>query len=58
MGVLPMEFVDEAACLFNRAVQCPSHDKCDKCGWNPEVAAKRAAAIRADLAADFEMEEE
>lgn len=54
MGVLPSEIIDEAACLFNRAVQCPSHDKCAKCGWNPKVEAERAKAIRAELALEEE----
>lgn len=29
-------------CKFNGGVDCPIKDrKCDKCGWNPEIAEKR-----------------
>ena len=29
-------------CVFNKPIDCNDH-KCDNCGWNPEVAAKRIA---------------
>ena len=39
----------EEACLYNNDVHCRWRMFCPACGWNPEVAARRAAAIRAKL---------
>lgn len=35
---------DEQCCKYNDGVAC-SDAKCDKCGWNPEVAKKRQEAF-------------
>ena len=32
-------------CKFNVNISCYPHDKCGRCGWNPEVAARRKARI-------------
>lgn len=37
------------ACPHNKDVRCPWRLYCPTCGWNPEVAANRAAAVRAKL---------
>ena len=28
-------------CRFNDGVSCGEQDRCDKCGWNPEVHKER-----------------
>lgn len=39
--------VKETCCNFNCAINCPKNDrKCDKCGWNPIVSAKRKENIQ------------
>ena len=32
--------MDNFYCKFNKMIDCMEH-KCDKCGWNPEVARER-----------------
>ena len=32
-------------CIYNHGVRCGSADHCEKCGWNPAVAEKRAETI-------------
>ena len=35
-------------CPYNQALDCDTKDRhCDKCGWNPEVDAKRRPFTRA-----------
>ena len=36
----------EDSCRFWDYVMCPERDKCEKCGWNPEVQKKRAEKLR------------
>lgn len=36
-------------CPINDAVICSNHRKCNSCGWNPEVAEKRRAAVIEEL---------
>lgn len=38
---------NESPCKFNFFVDCGEQDKCDKCGWNPEVYKKRIEKIKA-----------
>ena len=34
-------------CPYNVYINCPEQGrKCDKCGWNPEVEAKRKKAVK------------
>lgn len=28
-------------CYFNKMIDCEKKDKCNHCGWNPDVAAER-----------------
>lgn len=38
------EFTD---CQYRKNINCPEEGRrCDKCGWNPVVTAKRKEAIR------------
>ena len=36
-------------CPNNEVVICPDRSQCARCGWNPEVAARRSAAIDEEL---------
>jgi hypothetical protein len=36
-------------CHNNGAVICSDHSQCARCGWNPEVAEKRSAAVEEEL---------
>lgn len=36
-------------CPNNGAVICPDHSKCNKCGWDPDVAKKRLEAVTDEL---------
>lgn len=36
-------------CFFNCAVECDQLKTCDRCGWNPKVAKKRADKVRKAL---------
>lgn len=38
----------ELACPYNENLICAKHN-CSKCGWNPEVAEARLAAIVANM---------
>lgn len=31
----------EGLCKFNYGIACTEHDKCQKCGWNPEEDRRR-----------------
>ena len=42
---------DPNSCIFNNYIDCKEHDVCEKCGWNPEVSAKRLRAMKAELEA-------
>ena len=33
--------MENMCCQFNKCVDCIDHNKCWKCGWNPEVARER-----------------
>lgn len=39
------EIKNPAPCPFNGAVVCQVQMFCDRCGWNPEVAAERLRRI-------------
>lgn len=34
------------SCVYNKNVNCDLPHRCDKCGWNPIVEAKRKARLR------------
>lgn len=36
---------DRHSCPGNGAVVCMNQTKCDRCGWNPDVAAERLRRI-------------
>ena len=31
----------ENLCRFNYGISCTQHDKCERCGWNPEEEERR-----------------
>lgn len=35
----------DKSCVFNSSIICNQQDICKKCGWNPEVEAKRKAKM-------------
>ena len=45
-SVMPVEFYWPDKCRWNIGVDCPKHDNCDKCGWNPEVIPLRKNKAR------------
>lgn len=36
-------------CPNNKEIICPDKKQCHRCGWNPDVAAKRLESVRKDL---------
>lgn len=36
----------EDRCKYSRGVDCTAKNKCEKCGWNPEVQRERIRKIR------------
>lgn len=36
-------------CRFNEGVACTNPGRCERCGWNDEVAAERAIRILAQM---------
>ena len=34
-------------CVYNSMINCDKHDKCDRCGFNPDVAKERIREWRA-----------
>lgn len=41
---------ESISCKYNIAVACDSRSNlCEFCGWNPDVARERKAAIRSEL---------
>ena len=45
----PHEIVIQGACYYNIMIDCPKHDRCDKCGWNPENDKARKDRAREKL---------
>lgn len=49
-GKAPEELPPEMICRFNNGVMCnPNGRTCQKCGWDPKVAAARLRRIRKEL---------
>ena len=41
---------EETRCPYNSGVDCPPNERnCMYCGWSPDVAARRMAAVRAGV---------
>ncbi len=38
------------SCVHNIGVECYKKNKCDKCGWNPQIAEKRKEKAQAKYA--------
>lgn len=36
-------------CRYNEGVECPRHDKCERCGFSPAVHAERVERVKAEL---------
>lgn len=44
-----MKPTKEFVCIYNTSIDCFIHTKCETCGWNPEVEAKRKQEILAKM---------
>jgi hypothetical protein len=47
--ILPVEIVSRDKCYWNIGVDCPKHDSCERCGWNPENIQRRKDRVREKL---------
>ncbi len=37
---------ENSFCCFNTMIDCSTHNRCERCGWNPEVSKKRIKHLR------------